>query len=136
MLAKISRPWRGRRATVAGLILQLLSVMGFSAPASAETLYLRCSRYWEGKELPLYVAVDLDRKLAKLSAYPADDRRWSPAEITNTTIRWSFSAGKWEETYVLNRYSGTLNYYHKHPDTGSQLIVHTCQRTEPPRKQF
>jgi hypothetical protein len=118
------------------LIASLLVLISFSVPANAEVLYLRCSRSWEGKELILYAALDLDRKVAKLSAEPADDTRWSPAEITNTTIRWSFRAARWEDTYVFNRYSGTLKYYHKHPETGSQLIVHTCQRAEPPHKKF
>jgi len=72
----------------------------------------------------------------KRSNHPADDRGWNRAEITNTTISWSFSWGRLEETTVLNRYSGILDFYFTHPDTGTQHIGATCQRTEPPRKRY
>jgi hypothetical protein len=85
----------------------------------------------------MYATIDLDHKLAKLSGEPRDDLRWSPAEITDSTIRWSFTTSSWNDNYLLNRYSGRLNYYHHNYKTGSHSFVMLFRdRTGPPRKRI
>jgi hypothetical protein len=99
-------------------------------------LYLRCGYNYSGGTLELYATIDLDQKIAKFSAEAVDELKWSPAEITNATIKWSFGATRWQEEYVLNRYSGHLNLYRHHNELGNSLTVFTCQRTAQPVKKF
>jgi hypothetical protein len=127
--------WRGNMFRMLRRhILLLIAFIGLSAPAHAEMQYFLCRNNDIGG---LYVAIDLDRKLAKLSAEPADDRDWSSVKITSSMIRWSEITARWKDRNVLNRFSLTLNIYHENTATGSHnLTVLRCERSEQPRRKI
>jgi hypothetical protein len=116
------------------LLALSLALIGWVGPVHAEVLYLQCTYHYSGGVLRLYTTIDIDRKLAKFSAEPADDLRWRAAEIDGTTIRWSNPPTY--ETYVLNRYSLHLDVYRQHPRLGPQRQMLSCARSGAPRRRI
>jgi hypothetical protein len=109
-------------------LASIITLIGWSAPASAEVLYLTCN----GSQSPWYVTIDFGREIAQVSSSdPVNERPWYPAEITDAQITWHEHCAKSNPTAILNRYSGNFQY-------GDQrgVLYFKCDRTQTPKIKY
>jgi hypothetical protein len=119
------------------VVLSLVSLAALNASSVADdgVLFFRCKSA-SIRNTAVYTTIDFTHATAKVSMDPADEREWSPAEITDVVVKWQEHYPRSEVSAVFNRYSGSLEYVMKPSNGPLEIVNMDCSRTSPPRRLY